>query len=347
MNARRLLAIESSCDETAAAVISEQGDVLSNVIASQFELHQEFGGVVPEIASRAHVARILPTIRTALAESNTKVTELAAVAVTSEPGLVGSLLVGLTAAKTIALSLGVPLVTVNHVDAHIFACGIGKETSIFPCVGFVVSGGHTNLYDCRSATDFSLIGSTTDDAVGEAFDKVARILGLPYPGGPSIEQAARSGDPRVWQMPRPMLKKPGLEFSFSGLKTAALYAARGVPGPDQLTTTPPERVADLAASFQEAAVDVLTVKARRALDKTGHPRLCVGGGVAANQRLRQSLAAMCCEARVELCIADMEYCTDNAAMAAIAWEHLSDGNIAQLDADVLPGLIRHGALQKS
>ena len=347
MNDRRLLAIESSCDETAAAVVSETGAVLSNVVASQYELHQDFGGVVPEIASRAHVQRILPTIHAALSESNTEASELAAVAVTSEPGLVGSLLVGLTAAKTVAMSLEIPLVTVNHVDAHIYACGIGRESSVFPCVGFVVSGGHTNLYECRSATDFSMIGSTTDDAVGEAFDKTARILGLPYPGGPSIEQAARAGDPAAWQMPRPMLKKPGLEFSFSGLKTAVLYAARGVPGPDQLSTTPPERVADLAASFQEAAVDVLAIKARRALAQTGHRRLCVGGGVAANQRLRERLTAMCSEARVELCVAAMEYCTDNAAMAAIAWEHLRDGNIAQLDADVLPGLIRQPALRKS
>jgi N6-L-threonylcarbamoyladenine synthase len=340
---RRLLAIESSCDETAAAVISECGDVLSNVVASQHDLHQDFGGIVPEIASRAHVRRILPTIRAALDESDTQATELAAVAVTSEPGLVGSLLVGLTAAKTIAMSLRIPLVTVNHIDAHIYACGMGQKNSVFPSVGFVVSGGHTNLYDCRSATEFTIIGGTTDDAVGEAFDKVARILGLPYPGGPSIEKAARSGDGKAWKLPRPMLNKPGLDFSFSGLKTAVLYAARGVPGPHQLTTTPADRVADLAAAFQEAAIDVLVKKARRALDHTGHRRLCVGGGVAANQRLRQELARMCTDAEVQLSIAAMELCTDNAAMGAIAWEHLRDGHIAELDADVLPGLIRRPA----
>jgi N6-L-threonylcarbamoyladenine synthase len=340
---RRLLAIESSCDETAAAVISERGEVLSNVVASQHELHQDFGGVVPEIASRAHVSRILPTIRAALEESTTEASELAAVAVTSEPGLVGSLLVGLTAAKTIAMSLQIPLVTVNHIDAHIYACGMGQQDTVFPCVGFVVSGGHTNLYDCQSATEFRIIGGTTDDAVGEAFDKVARILGLPYPGGPSIEEAARAGNRNAWKMPRPMLGKPGLDFSFSGLKTAALYAARGVPGPDQLTKTPTDRVADLAASFQEAAVDVLVTKARRALDRTEHQRLCVGGGVAANQRLRQELARMCTDAEVQLSIAAMELCTDNAAMGAIAWEHLRDGHIAELDADVLPGLIRRPA----
>ena len=317
--------------------------MLSNVVASQHELHQKFGGVVPEIASRAHVKRILPVIRAALEDSATKTDELSAVAVTSEPGLVGSLLVGLTAAKTIAMSLGIPLVTVNHIDAHIYACGIGQQASVFPCVGLVVSGGHTNLYDCQSATELTMIGGTIDDAVGEAFDKVARILDLPYPGGPSIEKAAVFGDPNAWKMPRPMLRKPGLDFSFSGLKTAVLYAARGVPGPDQLTTTPPERVADLAASFQEAAIDVLVIKAHRALDRTKHQRLCVGGGVAANRRLRQRLTEMCVSVGTELSIAAVELCTDNAAMAAIAWEHLRNGNTARLDADVFPGLIRRPA----
>ena len=343
MTDRKLLAIESSCDETAAAVISEQGRVLSNVVASQHELHQQFGGVVPEIASRAHVRRILPAIRAALNESGTAVTDLSAVAVTTEPGLVGSLLVGLTAAKTTAMSLGIPLVTVNHVDAHIYACGIGRTASVFPCVGLVVSGGHTHLYDCRSATDFTIIGGTTDDAAGEAFDKVARILGLPYPGGPAIQQAAESGNPCAWKMPRPMLKTPGLDFSFSGLKTAVLYAARGVPGPDQLKTTPPDRVADLAASFQEAAIDVLVTKAQRALDTAGRKKLCVGGGVAANRRFRERLNEMSADTDIDVVIADMELCTDNAAMGAIAWEHLRDGNTAGLDADVLPGLLRQPA----
>ena len=340
MQNRRLLAIESSCDETAAAVISEDGQVLANIVASQHELHQDFGGVVPEIASRAHVARILPTIKSALKESSTATGDLHAVAVTSEPGLVGSLLVGLTAAKTLAMSLDIPLVTVNHIDAHIYACGMGQKTSVFPSVGFVISGGHTNLYDCQSATNFKMIGGTTDDAAGEAFDKVARILGLPYPGGPSIQKAAESGDPKAWTLPRPMLKKPGLDFSFSGLKTAVLYAARGVPGPNQLTTTPQDRVSDLAASFQTAAVDVLVKKAQRALKATGHRRLCVGGGVAANRLLREGLTRMCHSAKVAISIAPMELCTDNAAMAAIAWEHLRHGKTAQLDADVLAGLIR-------
>lgn len=338
---RRLLAIESSCDETAAAVVREDREILSNVVASQFELHEEFGGVVPEIASRAHVRRILPVIQAALKESETRPEDLAAIAVTTEPGLVGSLLVGLTAAKTMAMRLRIPLVAVNHIEAHLYACGMGRQESVYPSVGLVVSGGHTNLYECRSASECHPIGGTIDDAAGEAFDKVARILGLSYPGGPSIERAAVDGDPEKYRMPRPLLHSGQLDFSFSGLKTAVLYAARGIPGPGQLPETPADRVADLAASFQAAAVDVLVEKCRQAIQKTGHRRLCVGGGVAANQRLREELARMTQRNRVALYIAPMSLCTDNAAMAAIAWELLAAGRVASLDADVLPGLVRH------
>jgi len=339
---RRILAIESSCDETSAAVVAEDRSVLSNVVASQHELHQNFGGVVPEIASRAHVRRILPVIERALSDANCTLANLSAIAVTSQPGLVGSLLVGMTAAKTLAMSLGIPLVTVNHIDAHIYACGMGRKSTVFPCVGFVVSGGHTNLYDCRSPTDYQMFAGTTDDAAGEAFDKVARILNLPYPGGPSIEKAAIAGDPKAFNLPRPMMRSDKLHFSFSGLKTAVLYAARGVPGPDQLSDTPEDRVADLAASFQQAVVDVLVFKCRNAIKKLGYKRLCVGGGVAANNSFRLQIADMCQRHDVELLIAPLELCTDNAAMAAIAWEYLELGQTATLDADVLPGLIRTG-----
>lgn len=340
---RLLLAIESSCDETAAAVVREDGKVLSSIIASQHELHIEWGGVVPEIASRAHVRRILPVIKTALLDANCTLQNLHAVAVTTEPGLVGSLLVGLTAAKTIAMCLQIPLITVNHVEAHIYACGMGRSESIYPCAGFVVSGGHTNLYDCRSATECKLIGSTIDDAAGEAFDKVARILDLPYPGGPSIQKAALTGNPRRFKMPRPMIRSGKLDFSFSGLKTAVLYAARGVPGPDQLSDTPSDRVADLAAGFQEAAVEVLVEKCRLAVRQLGYSRLCVGGGVAANQMFRDELSKMARREKVEILVAPMELCTDNAAMAAIAWDLLASGRIATLEANVLPGLVRYTA----
>lgn len=339
---QKLLAIESSCDETSAAVVAEDRSILSNVVASQFELHEDFGGVVPEIASRAHVRRILPVIESALERADCSLNDLSAIAVTSEPGLVGSLLVGMTAAKTLAMSLDIPLVTVNHIDAHIYACGMGQTESVFPCVGFVVSGGHTNLYDCKSPTDFTMVAGTTDDAAGEAFDKVARILDLPYPGGPSIQNAAVNGNALAFDLPRPMMRSDKPNFSFSGLKTAVLYAARGVPGPEQLASTPPERVADLAASFQQAVVDVLVFKARHAVKKLGYRRLCIGGGVAANSVFRHHVSQMCQRHGYDLHIAAPELCTDNAAMAAIAWEYLEQGLTAELSADVLPGLVRAG-----
>ena len=337
---RKLLAIESSCDETSAAVVAEDRTVMSNIVASQFELHEQFGGVVPEIASRAHVRRIIPVIENALKTADCSLQDIAAIAVTSEPGLVGSLLVGMTAAKTLAMTLDIPLVTVNHIDAHIYACGMGQRTTAFPSVGFVVSGGHTNLYDCRSATDCRLVAGTIDDAAGEAFDKVARILHLPYPGGPSIQKAAESGNPKAFDLPRPMMRSDKPNFSFSGLKTAVLYAARGVPGPKQLSETPPELVPDLAASFQQAVVDVLVFKCKGILKKLGYQRLCVGGGVAANGPFRAAVTEMCRRHSYELLIAPPDLCTDNAAMAAIAWEYLEEGKTASLDADVLPGLVR-------
>ncbi|MEP3481762.1 MAG: tRNA (adenosine(37)-N6)-threonylcarbamoyltransferase complex transferase subunit TsaD [Fuerstiella sp.] len=337
---QKLLAIESSCDETSAAVVARDRQVLSNVVASQFELHESFGGVVPEIASRAHVRNIIPVLQEALKSADCALQDIDAIAVTSEPGLVGSLLVGMTAAKGLALSQGIPLVTVNHLDAHIYACGMSANKDAFPCVGFVVSGGHTNLYDCQSATDFKMIAGTTDDAAGEAFDKVARILNLSYPGGPSIQKAAEGGNPKAFDLPRPMMRADKMNFSFSGLKTAVLYAARGNPGPNQLTETPPEIVADLAASFQQAVVDVLVFKCKAALKKSNHKRLCVGGGVAANRLLRDQLADMCRRQHAELLIAAPDLCTDNAAMAAIAWEYLEQGRVSPLDADVLPGLVR-------
>ncbi|MFN8709914.1 MAG: tRNA (adenosine(37)-N6)-threonylcarbamoyltransferase complex transferase subunit TsaD [Planctomyces sp.] len=340
MAQRLLLAIESSCDETAAAVVREDRTVLSSIVASQFELHDDYGGVVPEIASRAHVRNILPVLRRALDQAKCSLNDLTAIAVTTEPGLVGSLLVGVTAAKALAMSLQIPLLSVNHIEAHIYACSMSAQREIYPCVGFVVSGGHTNIYDCRSATDCRLIGGTTDDAAGEAFDKVARILHLPYPGGPSISAAAEGGDPNRWKMPRPLLHSGRLDFSFSGLKTAVLYAARGVPGPGQLTSTPESRVADLAAGFQEAIVEVMVRKSLMAVRQLEYKRLCVGGGVAANRRFREELQKMATREKLEVVVAPTELCTDNAAMAAIAWDFFHQNRVATLDLDVLPGLVR-------
>lgn len=339
---RYILAIESSCDETAAAVIDSDLEVRSSVIASQYELHRDFGGVVPEIASRAHVRRILPVIDESLKQAGITLDDVGAVAVATQPGLVGSLLVGLTAAKTLALVLDVPLIDVNHIEAHIYACRMAAGRDVFPAIGFVVSGGHSNIYDCTSPIDFELIGSTIDDAAGEAFDKVAQILDIGFPGGPAIQRVAEKGNPKAIRFPRTFLKEDRLEFSFSGLKTAVLYTARGVPGsqkkPEPLTE---QRIADIAASFQAAAVDVLVGKCEQALKQQGRDRLCVGGGVAANALLREQLEKMTRRNSVELHVAPMSLCTDNAAMAAIAWEHLRRGRFAELDLDVTPGLVRH------
>lgn len=336
-----LLAIESSCDETAAAVIRQDRTVLSSVVASQDELHVRFGGVVPEIASRAHVGRILPVIDEALTKANVQLADLSAIAVATRPGLVGSLLVGLTAAKTLAAVLDIPLIAVDHIEGHIYACRMVAGRDVFPAVGLVVSGGHTNLYDCRSATDFELIGCTTDDAAGEAFDKVARILGLPYPGGPAIQKAAEAGDPKAFAFPRSFIKDARLDFSFSGLKTSVLYKVQGQPG-SQAVVEPmnPQRLSDVAASFQEAVVDVLVAKSLQAVAQYDRQTLCVGGGVAANARFREKLGTAAAKAGVELIIAPPAYCTDNAAMAAIAWELFEAGVTAPLDVDVVPGLVR-------
>lgn len=322
-------------------MIDDTRAVLASVVATQHELHERFGGVVPEIASRAHVERMLPVIDEALRQAGVTLEDLGAIAVATQPGLVGSLLVGLTAAKTLALVLGVPLLAVNHIEAHLYACQFTSESDVFPAVGLVVSGGHSNLYDCRSPVEFDLLGSTTDDAAGEAFDKVAQILGLPYPGGPRIETVATGGNPDAFAFPRTFLNDERLDFSFSGLKTAVLYAARGTPG--ARVQPPPlddRRIADLAASFLAAVIDVLVGKCAQALDRTGRRTLLVGGGVAANSVFRERLQSMADRRGIRLIVAPREYCTDNAAMGAIGWELWRRGKFAPLDVDVTPGLVR-------
>jgi N6-L-threonylcarbamoyladenine synthase len=348
------LALETSCDETAAAVLEGPRPpavgvprVRSSVVASQFDLHERFGGVVPEIASRAHVRQILPVIDEALHRAGVGLDALGMVAVATRPGLVGSLVVGLTAAKSLALALGVPLVAVDHLEGHLYACQLAyPEQEVYPCLGLVVSGGHTSLYVCRAPIDAELLGGTIDDAAGEAFDKVASLLGLGFPGGPAIERAAQGGNPAAYALPRPYLHDPRLDFSFSGLKTAVLYALRGqdarsagTPGAGA-TPPPPGVVADLAASFQEAVVEVLVGKTRQALVCTGMQRLGVGGGVAANARFRERLTAMAREMHVELFIPPLALCTDNAAMAGIALAKLAAGHVAEFELDVTPGLVR-------
>ncbi|MBM4000718.1 MAG: tRNA (adenosine(37)-N6)-threonylcarbamoyltransferase complex transferase subunit TsaD [Planctomycetes bacterium] len=340
----RILTIESTCDETAAAVVDDELRVLGSVVASQDALHQRFRGVVPEIAARAHVERMLPVIDEAMRRASTVWDDIDAVAVAVTPGLAGSLVVGLVAAKTLCLALDKPLVAVNHLHAHIYACRIARGADIFPCVGLIVSGGHSSLYHCRGPTEFELLGQTIDDAAGEAFDKVAAMLGLPYPGGPALAGAAATGDASRFHLPRPLLGDPSrLDFSFSGLKTAVRYALAGVGKIDFAELDlDPRLVADIAAGFQTAIVDCLVGKSMLAIDRAGLARLCVGGGVAANDHFRSRLESACAAGGVELIIAPRELCTDNAVMGAIAFEHIKVGAVAPLDLDITPGLVRGG-----
>ncbi len=345
-----LLSIETTCDETAAAVLEGPRPprtgvprIRSSVVASQVGLHQRYGGVVPEIASRAHLRQLLPMIDEALRRSDVTLQEVGAVAVATRPGLVGALVVGLTAAKALALALDVPLIAVDHLEGHLYACQLAyPDQDVYPCIGLVVSGGHTSLYLCHGPLACQFLGGTTDDAAGEAFDKVASLLNLGYPGGPEIERAAQGGNPRAFSFPRAFRHDERLLLSFSGLKTAVLYALRGPnaqqpPGPIE-----PSVVRDLAASFQEAVVDVIASKARQAPWQTGLKRLCVGGGVAANSRFRAALAQMATDMKVELFIPPLALCTDNAAMGGIALVKLAAGQIADLEIDVEPGLVRPG-----
>ncbi len=335
-----ILGIESSCDETAAAVVAEGRSVLSSVVDSQVAEHALYGGVVPEIASRSHLRSILPVIDRALDEAGCGLDDLAAIAVTHRPGLVGSLLVGLSAAKALAFTRGLPLIGVHHIEAHVYAATMGapRDAVRYPCVALVASGGHTALYLSRSPLEMSQLATTRDDAAGEAFDKVAHLLGLPYPGGPAVSALAEQGDPGAIPFPRYRPKDGGLGFSFSGLKTAVLYHLRGG---DALAPTPevdqiPDR-ADVAASFQEAVVDALVKTTLRAAGQEGCEQVLVAGGVACNRRLRQRLAQEALEEGIATFFPEPEWCTDNAVMiAGLGWHHLSAGQLSGFDLDALP-----------
>ena len=338
----RILTLESSCDETAAAVVTDELEVLGSVVASQDELHRRFGGVVPEIASRAHVERILPVIHQTLEEAKVELTDLDAIAVANRPGLAGSLLIGLMAAKTLCLVHDLPLIGIDHLQAHIYACRIASGQEVFPCIGLIVSGGHSSIYRCESPLDFTPLGGTIDDAAGEAFDKVASMLGLGFPGGPAVSRVAERGDPKRFALPRPLLdNKERLAFSFSGLKTAVRYQLFGTgqetPDPDLIDE---QTKADMAASFQAAVIDCLVGKVALAMQKTGFQRLCVGGGVAANGKLREALNGLADSNGYELFIPPMKLCTDNAVMGAIAIERFKVGSFDALDLDISAGLIR-------
>jgi N6-L-threonylcarbamoyladenine synthase len=314
------LGIETSCDETAAAVFTDAPAVLASVIASQTDLHARFGGVVPEVAARAHLQRLLPVIDDALRQAGVRLDEIGCVAVHNTPGLVGALLVGVSAAKMLAVALGVPLVAVNHVEGHVYACRLAAGRDIFPCVGLVVSGGHTSLFHCRSPLNFELLGATLDDAAGEAFDKVAALLGLGFPGGPAVEREAAAGDPRAVKLPRSFLHDERLDFSFSGLKTAVLTAVR------RATNLCDQVRADVALAFVDAAVDVLTAKSLKALRQCGHTRLVVSGGVSANSQLRARLTSEAALIGAQVYFPPPDLCTDNGAMIALAgWASLERG----------------------
>jgi N6-L-threonylcarbamoyladenine synthase len=333
------LALETSCDETAAAVFNDEPRILSNVVASQDELHARFRGVVPEIAARAHLRNLLPVVDQALRQANIRLSDIGCVAVHNTPGLVGALLVGVSAAKMLSVALGVPLIAVNHIASHIYACRLAAGRDIFPCVGFVVSGGHTALFHCQDALNLRLLGGTRDDAAGEAFDKVAAILGLGFPGGPAVEREATSGDPKAFNFPRAFRNDDRLEFSFSGLKTAVLYTVQGQDMSKAKSPPTGKELADLAASFQQAVVDVLVAKCKQALRQTGMKRLAVGGGVSANRVLRKALEEMAAKEGAELFIPPMSLCTDNAAMAALAVEKWRRGEFGPLDLDAEPNYL--------
>ncbi|MGL6226387.1 MAG: tRNA (adenosine(37)-N6)-threonylcarbamoyltransferase complex transferase subunit TsaD [Thermoguttaceae bacterium] len=338
-----ILTIETTCDETAAAIIGQDLTVHGSVVASQHEFHVPFGGVVPELASRAHLERIVHVVDEVVRQAGIDLADLDAIAVANTPGLAGSLLVGLAAAKSLCVALDKPLIAIDHLQAHVYACKIGLGVEPFPCLGLIVSGGHSSLYRCEGATDFTLLGSTIDDAAGEAFDKVASMLGLEYPGGPSIEQAAKSGNPKAFAFPRALLDDPNrLQFSFSGIKTAVRYKLIG-PGKNDFSSVQlsESEIADIAASFQEAVVDVLVGKAIQALKRHHLQTLCVGGGVAANGRFREKMETAAKEHGFELYIAPRNLCTDNAIMGGIAIERFKAGLFEPLDLDILPGLVRH------
>ena len=324
-----ILGIETSCDETAAAVVAGARTVMSSVVSSQIDLHARYGGVVPEIASRAHLDLMMPVVAEAMLEARVERGDIAAVAATYGPGLIGALLIGVSAAKALALAWEVPFVAVNHLEAHLYAALLEDPDLEFPVVVLLVSGGHTLLVRMDAPGCYDVMGSTVDDAAGEAFDKVARFLGLGYPGGPAIDALAMQGDPQAIAFPRAMLAD-GYDFSFSGLKTSVINWVRKHPEVE---------TADVAASFQQAVVDVLVAKAARAVEDVGAQGLCLAGGVAANSQLREAALDVCVDRGLRAYLPSRAMCTDNAAMVAAAGYHRlrSDGP-SPLDTGAVPGL---------
>jgi N6-L-threonylcarbamoyladenine synthase len=326
----RILGIDTSCDDTSVAIVADGTAIKSNVVASQVDIHHRYGGVVPELACRKHIEAIGPVYQAALEEAGVTLADLDAIAVTQGPGLIGALLVGLSFAKALAYASGKPLIPVNHLEGHICSAFLEAPNLACPFVCLVVSGGHTDLYYCEAPGAYRLLGQTRDDAAGEAFDKVSKLLGLGYPGGPVIDRLAGEGDPQAIRFPRAYLEKDSLDFSFSGIKTAVLHHVR------KQASTP---IADLAASFQQAVVDVLVAKILAAARRCDASRVVVTGGVAANSQLRREMRTACAEAGVQLVIPHPRLCTDNGAMIAAAAHqrlHLSHSQLtgeALLDLD--------------
>jgi N6-L-threonylcarbamoyladenine synthase len=311
VRAMRVLGIETSCDETGVAVYDSHAGLLAHALYSQVALHAEYGGVVPELASRDHVRRTLPLIRQVMKASGTNPEQIDGVAFTAGPGLIGALLVGASIGRSLAWGWGVPAVAVHHMEGHLLAPMLEPDPPEFPFVALLVSGGHTQLVEVTGVGRYQLLGESLDDAVGEAFDKTAKLLGLPYPGGPALEKLASQGDPERFTFPRPMTDRPGLDFSFSGIKTFAVNTLKAAAGDDQCR-------ADIARAFQDAIVDTLVIKCRRALHHTGMSQLIVAGGVSANSALRLALERMANKEAARVYFPRPEFCTDNGAMIAFA-----------------------------
>ena len=336
-----VLGLESSCDETSAAIVSMDGDkreILANIVASQIETHRLYGGVVPEIASRAHIEVISRITREALETAHLALSNIGAVAVTTHPGLIGALLVGVNFAKSLAYANDIPLVSVNHIHAHVASAYLSEPTLRPPFLALVVSGGHTSLYRVHDEVTFEEIGATRDDAAGEAFDKIGRVIGMPYPGGAALDKLAYEGDPKAFKLPSPALAGDDLAFSFSGLKTAALNLINSATQKGETLSH-----ADLAASYTDTIVRAITQKAGEALERTGDHTLVVAGGVAANSHLRASLSRMCDSRGVTLVAPPISLCGDNGAMVAAAGYfeyragHLSDTSLNACASDLMQG----------
>jgi len=310
----RVLGIETSCDETAVALYDSEQGLLAHRLFSQVAMHAEYGGVVPELAARDHIRKLVPLIRDLLQDAGLALSDVDGVAYTKGPGLAGALLVGASLGQALAWGLGVPAIGVHHMEGHLLAPMLEPQRPQFPFLALLVSGGHTLLADVTGVGEYTILGESLDDAVGEAFDKTAKLLGLPYPGGPSVSRAAEQGVAGRFRFPRPMTDRPGLDFSFSGLKTFTLTTAHELE--DEQNRLDEQAIADIALAFQDAATDTLVIKAKRAIEQTGRHQLVVAGGVGANRSLREKLAVMAGQEQAEVFFPRLEFCTDNGAMIA-------------------------------